>query len=132
MNDFFSKIYEFFYYQSADDFSVNVFDFELYGILGILTIILSLVTMAIYYYAINSTKFNQWYHWLLILGVNALVNFSTVYFYTKSVFSEEGIDTNISFFMLFGLVNVLFASIYFIASSFAFRRWSTNCSVSPF
>jgi hypothetical protein len=132
MNTFFADFYEFFYEQSVDNFSTNLYDFNLYGIIGLVTIAVSLIIMGVFYYLINSSRFNRWYHWLLFLAINFVIIFTFTYLHPKDVVYEAGEDVSSSLFMLFALVNSGIATVYYIAASLLFKRWSTNCSTTPF
>lgn len=132
MNDLFAGIYEIFYYQSADNFSENMFEFSLYGITGIVTILMAAVIMAVFYFLVNSSRFNKWYHWLLFLGINFGLIFAFTYFYPKNVFYGEGEDTALDLFVLFALVNGLIGTVYYFVFSVIFKRFSVNASTSPF
>lgn len=132
MNNFFADFYELFYHQSVDNFSDTLYDFQLYGIIGIVTLVVSLATMAIFYYGVNSSRFNNWYHWLLFLGINFLIVFAFTYLHPRNLTYEEGLEMDSSLFILFALVNGGIATLYFVATSFIGKRWSTNCSTTPF
>ena len=132
MNTFFADFYEFFYEQSVDNFSLNLYEFDLYGIIGLVTIVVSMLSMAVFYYLINSSRFNQWYHWLLFLGINFLIVFTFTYLHPKGVMYEAGEDVAGNLFMLFALVNSGIATVYYLALSLIFKRWSTNASTTPF
>lgn len=132
MNDFFSRFYEFFYKQNSEGFSDLLYDLELYGIIGLVTIVVSMITMAVFYYLINSSRFNQWYHWLLFLGINFLIVFAFTYLHPKDIIYSSGEDVGNSLFVLFALVNSGIATVYYLALSLIFKRWSTNCSTTPF
>ena len=83
---------------------------------------------AIYYYAINSVKFDRWYHWLATLGVVAVLTPVVDYFVTSSIL--EGKDYG-SAIVSFELHNILFAAIMFVIASFSMRWWSSNCRHTP-
>jgi len=132
MNDFFAGVYEFFYYQTADNFSQGMYDFSLYGITGIVTLLVAVLTMAAFYFLVNSSRFNKWYHWLLFLGINFAIVFAFTYFYPKNIFYDQGEDVGLDLFVLFALVNALFGTIYYFVFSVIFKRFSINASTSPF
>ena len=132
MNTFFADFYELFYEQTADNFSMNLYDFNLYSIIGIVTIVVSILSMATFYYFINSSRFNKLHHWLIFLGLNFLIVFAFTYLHPKDVMYSEGEDVEASFFLLFALVNSGIATLYYTVLSFLLKRWSTNCSTTPF
>lgn len=132
MNDFFAGIYEFLYYTSASNFSSDMYTFELYGIIGLMTLVFSFAAMAIFYYVINSSRFNKVAHWIIFLLINFLLVFLFTYFYPKGIFEGEGMEVSTELFVLFALVNGLLASVYFFLFSMIFKRKSTNASTTPF
>ena len=131
MNDLFKSIYELLYYQEASNFSADLDTFQLYGIIGIMTIIFALASMATFYYLINSPRFNKTGHWLIFLLINFLLIFLFTYFYPKGIFEKEGIETSNQLFVIFALVNGLLGTVYYFLFSMFFKRWSANCSVTP-
>ncbi len=133
MNDLFANYYEFFYTQTSNNFSTTLYDLGLYGTIGIVTILVALAVMAIFYFAINSSRFNKWYHWLLFMGITFTIVFLFTYLHPKGIALDEGYDEiGDNLFLMFGLINGLVASVYYFALSALFKRWSTNCSTTPF
>lgn len=50
--------------------------------IGGIMILVSLVVAVIYYYVINSPRFYKWSHWLVMLLINALINFGIAAYWT--------------------------------------------------
>jgi hypothetical protein len=83
---------------------------------------------AIYYYVINSVKFDRWFHWLAMLGVTAVLTPVVDYFVTSSILDGKDYSTAI---VAFEFHNILFAALLFIIASFSMRWWSSNCRHTP-
>ena len=131
MNNFFAPIYELFFYTVP--FSDDLFQNELYVPLGLsLLIISALLMVAFYYYPINRPSFSRWYHWLIILLVNAAIQFGLAVIIPKNKFTSLGIEEYHSEYYNFGIVSAFMSMILFIILSFMFRWWSTNCRRTPF
>lgn len=121
-------------------FSVEIYDsiyldsgfnnamLDIYSLVGIIVVIVTWAIAAIYYYVINSVKFDRWYHWLATLGVVAVLTPVVDYFVTSSIL--EGKDYG-SAIVSFELHNILFAAIMFVIASFSMRWWSSNCRHTP-
>jgi hypothetical protein len=154
MNDFFAMIYELFlglygqnlgYYLFGFDCDFAVVNQSGYAFVGFWLIGISIAVAALFYYAINSPRFQRWYHWLIMLGVNATINFLVAFnltngdlgagkipecFITDPATQQTLIDN--ASCIGFGLANVIVSSLLFIIISFSIRWWSTNASTCPF
>lgn len=47
----------------------KMYNLDMYPVIAAVTIAVAWGGAAIYYYAINSVKFDRWYHWLAVMGV---------------------------------------------------------------
>ena len=119
-------LYDALYYSNG--FSNDLGNLDEYTSVAAITIAMAWGGAAIYYYAINSVKFDRWYHWLATLGVVAVLTPVVDYFVTSSIL--EGKDYG-SAIVSFELHNILFAAIMFIIASFSMRWWSSNCRHTP-
>lgn len=115
-------------YYSSNGFSNDLGNLDEYTSVAAITIAMAWGGAAIYYYAINSVKFDRWYHWLATLGVVAVLTPVVDYFVTSSIL--EGKDYG-SAIVSFELHNILFAAIMFVIASFSMRWWSSNCRHTP-
>ncbi len=123
--------------------------------LGAIVIATTLFHFIVYYYVINHPRLNRWWHWLIVLIWNGLINLLIGFGYTYSKLnggfipacythsqletaqdgSIFGIDgTEILFnsnCWQFGIANSIVAIGSFIIFSFLFKWWSRNCKHSP-
>ncbi|MCB9018133.1 MAG: hypothetical protein H6544_05985 [Prevotellaceae bacterium] len=117
--------------------------------IGLLVLLISLVLSFVYYYVLNSAKWNRWWHWLIVMFVCGIVNF---YVGVQSVLADF-LDGNIgdclmytrdenseiisqlineSDCWMFGVANMIVSMIFFFVLSFVIKWKSTNCKHTPF
>ena len=113
--------------------------------IGLTMLLISLGIATIYYYAINHPRLNNWWGWLIFLGLNAIINFIVGWqwvlkdYYEGKMVTESittGIAENLlidqSDLLAFGVTNMIDSIIAFILISYTIKWWSTNCSRAPF
>lgn len=113
--------------------------FIMYGFIGLG---IALVVMILYYYVINSVKFDTWRSWLLMLLAVGVSNFFIGAVMTLDDLNAgeigecliNGSNGGIYAYncWLFGLTNFFVSAIFFIIFSIGFKWWSRNCRYSPF
>ena len=135
MNDLFTTMYELFGY--IEGFSDNLNQLGTNIPVGVLMLLISAVGMAVYYYVINHPKFNRWYHWLLVVGVLALINFGTAWAMSDGAIwncYNQSIPDNypVSFFITYAIVNAVWSIIFSFLFSMCMKWKSSNCKYSPF
>ena len=122
------NIYEqLFFNQGYND---KMYNLNMYPVIGAITVGLAWGGAAIYYYVINSVKFDRWYHWLAVLAVVAVVTPVVCYIYNDRVFADNGV-MYITESIVFELQTVLFAALLYTVASFSMRWWSSNCRHTP-
>lgn len=122
---------------------------NLYMLSGLVAIAGSLILCLLFYYVINHPRFNRWWSWLIVLLVNAILQFAWAssrilsdfnnnviaddLMYTRDVETQEITATLIhsSDCVGFGIAQAIVATIFFIIFSFSLRWWSKNCSTCP-
>lgn len=113
--------------------------------IGLSMLCISLLIAIIYYYVVNHPKLNNWWGWLIFLGVNAIINFIVGWqwvlkdyydgFMVKvSATTGEMVDLPISTsdILSYGVTNMIDAALAFLVFSYIIKWWSTNCSRAPF
>lgn len=106
---------------------------------------ISLAMVLVYYYAVNHPRLNNWWGWLIFLGINAVINFIVGwqlvlkdYYDNKMVTIDPSTNLQVplnigeSEILCFGVSNMILSILAFIIFSFIFKWWSTNCSRAPF
>ncbi len=122
------NIYELMYYHQG--FNDAMFNLDMYPVIAAITILVAWGGAAIYYYAINSVKFDRWYHWLAIMGVVAVLAPVICYIYNDSVFANNNMSY-IGESVAFEMQTVLFAALLYVVASYSMRWWSSNCRHTP-
>ena len=131
LNNFFASIYDFFYFEPG--FSGNMFAYGLYGILGLLTVIIAVTMPLLYYFALNHPRYNRKIHWAIMLLINAVFIGILTPIWISTNFYDSGITG--SFFINiieFTILNVFLATLLSSVISFLVKGFSVNCSKTPF
>jgi len=135
MNDFFANWYELLAY--FDGFSDDMFRENLYISIGMCMVLIPIVVLSIYYYAVDADRFSKWWHWLLMVVVlcadSFWIAYSTSYNELDYLYSQLGkpLPYSIEFFS-FSLVNVLWTAIVAFVWSMIIKWGSKNCRRTPF
>jgi len=122
------NIYEVMYFSQG--FNDKMYNLSMYPVIAAITIIVAWGGAAIYYYAINSVKFDRWYHWLAVMAVVVVLAPVICYIYNDSVFADNGI-MYVGESIQFEMQTVLFAALLYIVASYSMRWWSSNCRHTP-
>ena len=136
MNDLFSNMYELFVY--IQGFSDDLYETGANFPVGVLMILISAAGMALYYYVINHPKFNHWFHWLLVVGLLALINFGIAWAMSDGALYDYYQAINqvppyfITDYITYSLVNALWSVIFSFVFSMCMKWKSINCRYSPF
>ena len=139
LEDFFGiELAEYLWGESSPEQLNNMF----IGI-GLTMLVISLIVAVCYYYIINHPRLNNWWGWLIFLGINAVINFVVGWvlkdYYAGSMVKKDAatqkmVDLPIysDDILAFGVTNMLDAIIAFTIFSYIIKWWSTNCSRAPF
>ena len=101
------------------------------------TFTICIVAFVVFYYVINSPRFNRWWSWLLTLLIVGISAFGWGYQVVNVDVVSQCIAPSLSPYIgslnaiMFGLYNCLLAILVFFILSLAFRHWSKNCKHSP-
>ena len=117
-----------FFNQGLND---NLYNLGSYPALATIIIALTWGGAALYYYVINSVRFDRWWHWLSVGAIVTLAAPLACHAYVEAMLSDAGLaygGTTIQF----GMQHVLWTALLFVVASFAMRWWSTNCRHTPF
>jgi len=149
MLDFFASLYEWFglepFYSTnmgdhlrGWDITCTEYITPWYAYVGWTMVILTLLSYAVQYHIIDSSKFSKKQHWwivtLVVLLLNYLIGFTIPYNSIQSGEFCEELALNISDCIGFGLSNAIWSFILFttITSLPFIRRFSTNCRQTTF
>lgn len=115
---------------------------------GVVAIAISAVIVLLYYYVINNPRWNRWWHWLVFLGLNGLINMFYAAAKTlsalntplipESLLYERDINGEVVSTLIhssdcwgFGFANFIVSTIFFVVISFLIKWGSSNCKHSP-
>ena len=115
-------------YYSPNGFSNDLGNLDNYTSVALITIAVAWGMAAIYYYVINSVKFDRWYHWLAMLGVVVVLTPVIDYFVTSAILEDKDYGNAA---LAFEFHNLIFAALLFVVASFSIRWWSSNCRHTP-
>ncbi len=121
---------------------------NIYNSVGVVMLLVSLFLVLSYYYFLNHPRFNKWWNWLIILGLNGIVNLLIGYAWTVNDYLNGTIADNLMYSRNeegeivthlitssdcwgFGMANFFVATMFFTLFSFCFKWWSRNCKHSP-
>lgn len=121
---FCAECYELFYYKN--EFSNFMYNERIYRAIAAITIALPWAAAGVYYYLIDSVRFDRWFHWLIVALAVAIVTPVVCYFVTQ----EDLLDYNAESIEL-QIYNIVFSFIMFVIASFSIRYWSRNCRHTP-
>ncbi len=131
-------LFNFITYCQSSSIPLRILSFERrLGSIFFSTIGIAIVAFLLFYYVINSPRFNRWWSWLIVL----LVSMGLAYGYGFQVINVDIVNNDIapslasqigrSNAILFGIYNSVFCGLVFFILSEAFRWWSRNCKHAP-
>ena len=152
MGNFFGSIYCWF----EDFFGLELADY-MWGVssplspnnsfigIGLWMFGISLAMAILFYYVVDHPRLNNWWGWLIFLGINALINFFVGWQmilddYYEGLMVTIDPSTNLqvplnigtSEILCFGVSNMILSIFAFTIFSFIIKWWSGNCSRAPF
>ena len=122
---------------------------NIYNLVGLITLVVSLVLVVVFYYIINHPRLCKWWSWLITMGINGaialFIAFGIVRYKFLNGFIPEGLvkqldaDGNIISILIdmlaiwgFGVANIFVSTIAFVIFSFMLKWGSTNSKHVPF
>lgn len=137
MNDFFANWYELLGF--FEGFSDDMFDNSLYLPIGLCMVLIPIVFLTLYYYVLNSARFNKWWHWLLLVVVLCVVNFGISYLVSYrnilNVYTDMNSEPSYALgtcCFSFSIINVLWCFVVSFIWSLIIKWGSSQCKRTPF
>ena len=116
---------------TAPGYSDNMYNLGIYDTVAMVITAVAWVGAGIYYYVVNSVRFDRWWHWLAVLAVVAVLTPVVCYSVNTSVFSDNGGISYPAETAAFQTATVLYSVLMFVVASFSIRWWSSNCRHTP-
>jgi hypothetical protein len=139
LNDFFASLYELggtLVIGQNGEFSFDLFLNSLYSLFGTVALLSVIISLILFYFAINHPGFNRWYHMALVVIIISFLNGVFVYVASQNTFDQQGITYGVEY-LFFSIVNFFFVMVSFSVFIALFRLsrisdYSRNCSTCPF
>lgn len=119
---------------SDEDFKYLLESSNIFIYIPFMIVVGAWAVATLYYYIINSRRFNRWWHWLVMLmfcttSLSTLLN----HFVCHKIHNIEPHFTEIytDYIVRFSIWNTLISALLFVVVSFSIRWWSANCSKTP-
>jgi hypothetical protein len=135
MNEFFARWYELL--ADFKGFSTDMYNENLYITIGLCMVLIPIVVLAIYYYAVNSVKVSKWWQWLLLVAVLCAINFGIAYSTSSVELSDMYEQQNevlpyTTEIVSFSFVNALWTFVVSFVWSMIIKWGSKNLRRTPF
>ena len=132
MKNLFRFLYELIIGRPQPPMETPLYRGEIFPDVGGITLLLITFAMVVfYYYVLNhllqTAVFSHWYHWLAVLGINAIIAFSFAVYYCR--INEATPD---SYVYWFGVANAVYSALFFLLFSLAIKWKSNNAARTPF
>lgn len=137
------------YFLWGYDPAAGVYSTNLYNLIGIVTIVITLVIVLAYYYILNHPRYCKWWSWLLTMLLNAAIALFVGYgiviskyhngFIPESLMCQKDADGNIVSYLIgesncwgFGIANLFVSIMFFVLLSLMLKNWSSSAKHVPF
>jgi hypothetical protein len=135
MNDFFANWYELISY--FEGFSDSMYDNSLYVPIGFCMVLIPIVFLTLYYYVVNSRRFNKWWHWLLLVVIICAINFGIAFGISyNGIYDIHGTDEVgyplVASCIGFSFINVMWTALISFVWSMIIKWGSSQCRRTPF
>ena len=130
LNELFASLYETLFY--TNDFSGDLFNENLYTIIGLVMVVTSLLIPVLYYKIIDRVKFSKISIWLVFLSLSVIFNFLFCYMYSYNYLSALGLDYSSGEYLSFSFINAFYSLLVGFLFSLILKNFSTNCKKVPF
>jgi hypothetical protein len=101
--------------------------------------LIPIIVLALYYYAVDSVRFAKWWHWLILVAILCAANFGIAYdisynsildiYESQNAIPEYSLNTDC---LSLSLVNMLWCFAVSFAWSMIIKWGSKNCRRTPF
>ena len=112
-------------------------DYNQFPSICVSTFAICIGVFVLFYYLLNSPRFNRWWSWLIMLIIVGASAFGWGYQVVNTDIVSQSIAPSLITKIgslnatMFGLYNMVLAAIIFFVLTLALRHWSKNCKHSP-
>ena len=112
-------------------------DYNQFPSICVSTFAICIGVFVLFYYLLNSPRFNRWWSWLIMLIIVGASAFGWGYQVVNTDIVSQSIAPSLIAKIgslnatMFGLYNMVLASIIFFVLTLALRHWSKNSKHSP-
>ena len=112
-------------------------DYNQFPSICVSTFAICIGVFVLFYYLLNSPRFNRWWSWLIMLIIVGASAFGWGYQVVNTDIVSQSIAPSLIAKIgslnatMFGLYNMVLASNIFFVLTLALRHWSKNCKHSP-
>ena len=112
-------------------------DYNQFPSICVSTFAICIGVFVLFYYLLNSPRFNRWWSWLIMLIIVGVSAFGWGYQVVNTDIVSQSIAPSLIAKIgslnatMFGLYNMVLAAIIFFVLTLALRHWSKNCKHSP-
>ncbi|MFN0081406.1 MAG: hypothetical protein ACKVOM_02725 [Ferruginibacter sp.] len=101
---------------------------------GLVTLLVSLGLAAVYYLLLNrlTDKFDQIIHWFIVMDLSLVFAGLFAWWVGHKELVETIGDDTVSVPVLFWVMNIIYAAVYYMLGSLAFRKLSKYATKIPF
>ena len=134
MNEFFANWYELTYFEG---FSATMYENGLYIPIGFCMVLIPIAVLTLYYYVVNSRRFNKWWQWLLLVIIICVINFGIAFGISFNgiydVFGTSDVGYPLVACCLgFSFINFMWSFVISFVWSMIIKWGSTQCKRTPF
>ncbi|ADQ80185.1 membrane protein [Paludibacter propionicigenes WB4] len=135
MNDFFANWYELIDYFPG--FSDDMYNQNLYITIGLCMVLIPIGILTIYYYVVDSVKFNKGWYWLILVLILCATNFGIAYGISYNELSylyeqQNKVMPYSTEFVGFSFINAFWTFVVSFVWSMMIKWKSKNCRRTPF
>ena len=105
---------------------------NVFGTIGIIMLISSVVFAAIFYFLMDKSKFMGFLYWFGFLIGLFVINLLQTFFLAKNTLYKAGLEHPASGYLYLGFIVAFWAVVLYFIFSLIFKRFSTNLIRSPF
>lgn len=127
----------------------GVYKTNLYNVIGLVTIVCTILIVVAYYYILNHPRYCKLWSWFLTMLLNAIFAMFIGYgiviskfkggFIPESLLYQTDADGNIVSYLIgqsncwgFGIANIFVSMIFFVLFSLVCKNWSSSAKYIPF